>query len=149
MMKKMISYPPFYFFSIITLNFLCFILFPEFNTIPFPYNLIGIIAAAWGFYLLSRCSNTFHKNKTTFYLEEPTAFVQDGFYKVSRNPMYLGALMIICGQSVFLGNLISLLSPVLFFLCMNCLCIPPEEALMEKTFGSSYVGYKQKVRRWL
>ena len=148
-MEKIITFPPFYFFSILILNFVFYFLFPEFNKIPFPYNLIGITAIVCGVHILNRSSNIFHKKETTFRLEKPSAFVQDGFYKISRNPMYLGALILIFGQAVLMGNLISLISPVLFILFINYLCIPPEEFLMEKTFGTAYVEYKQKVRRWL
>lgn len=34
------------------------------------------------------------------------------------------------------------------FICIHYLCIPPEEAIMEKTFGAQYTAYKQQVRRW-
>lgn len=148
-MKKKITFPPFYFFGIIGLNFACYFLFPEFSRIPFPYNLTGIVVIIAGYCILSRSSRIFDKNRTTFRLEKPSAFVQNDFYKISRNPMYLGALILISGQTLLMGSLISLICPALFFLCINYLCIPPEEALMEKTFGSEYLAYKQKVRRWL
>ncbi len=149
MMKKIFTFPPFYIFSSIMLNLLFYFILPEFNCIPFPYNIIGIIALICGFYISKRSSNIFNKNKTTFRLEEPSAFVQSDFYKISRNPMYFGFLIFISGQAFFMGNLISLITPVLFFLFINYLCIPPEEIIMEKTFGNKYLEYKQKVRRWL
>ncbi len=148
-MKKTLTYPPFYFFSIIILNFLFYFLFSEFNMIPFPYNLAGIIAVIFGCHLLNENSKTFKMHKTTFTLDKPSVFVQTGFFKISRNPMYLGALFVILGQSILLGTLISMTGPVFFFLSINYFCIPPEEILMEKTFANKYLAYKQKVRRWL
>ncbi len=63
--------------------------------------------------------------------------------------MYLGALILIMGLAVLLGNLLSLLTPLLFFIFINYLCIPPEEKIMQQTFGQDYLDYKQSVRRWL
>lgn len=148
-MNKIITFPPFYFFSIIILNFVFYFIFPEFNKICFPYNLAGIPAIIGGFHISNKSSNLFTKSKTTFRLEKPSAFVQSDFYKITRNPMYLGGLILIFGQTILMTNLISLINPVLFFLCINYLCILPEEAIMEKTFGTNYVKYKQQVRRWL
>ncbi|MCG8642619.1 MAG: isoprenylcysteine carboxylmethyltransferase family protein [Desulfobacterales bacterium] len=148
-MKKIIHFPPFYFFSIVALNIVCPFLFPEFNDIPFPYNLSGLIGSMFGLFILMKSSNLFHEKKTTFRLEKPTALVQNDFYKISRNPMYLGALIFIFGESVLMGNRISFICPILFFLFINFLCIPPEEMMMEKTFGRKYAEYKKNVRRWL
>jgi protein-S-isoprenylcysteine O-methyltransferase Ste14 len=148
-MNNIFTFPPFYFFTVIILNFICYFLFPEFNSIPFPCNLVGIIAIIFGFHIANRSSNIFTKKKTTFRLEKPAAFVQNDFYKRSRNPMYLGGLILITGQAVLMTNVIALITPVLFFLFIHYLCIPPEEAIMKRTFGSEYIAYKQNVRRWL
>ena len=63
--------------------------------------------------------------------------------------MYLGMLIFIFGLAVFLGNLAGLAGSLIFFFAINYLCIPPEEAIMEKTFGNAYLEYKQRVRRWM
>ena len=99
--------------------------------------------------MLNASSGLFNQKQTTFYLEEPSVFVMSGFYKISRNPMYLGALVLIMGLAILLGNLLSLLTPLLFFIFINYLCIPPEEKIMQQTFGQDYLDYKQSVRRWL
>lgn len=148
-MKNKLSFMPFYFFSIIILTFAFYFLFPGWNIIPFPYNLMGMTAIIFGWHVLSKSSNIFIKNKTTFYLEKPSAFVQTGFYRKSRNPMYLGALILISGHVILMGNAIAFINPVLFFIFINYLCIPPEEIIMEKTFRGEYLLYKQSVRRWL
>ncbi len=147
-MKQKITFPPFYFFSAVILNFAFYFMFPKFNIILFPYNLLGVFAIVYGYGLMKNCSNIFQKNHTTFHLERPSAFVQSGFYQKSRNPMYLGFLIMIIGQVILMTNLISFINPLLFFICINYLCIPPEEAIMEKTFGAQYTAYKQQVRRW-
>lgn len=147
--KNITNFPPFYFFTILLLNLACVFFLPRFNRIHMPLSLIGFPFLAGGLYLINKSSDLFHKNKTTFYLEKPSAFVQNGFYRKSRNPMYLGMLFFIFGLAVLLGNLAGLAAPLIFFLTINCLCIPPEETLMAKTFGTAYVDYKKRVRRWI
>ena len=147
--KNITNFPPFYFFTIILLNLACVFFLPGFNRFHMPLSLIGLPVLAGGLYLINKSSGLFHRHNTTFYLEKPSAFVQNGFYRKSRNPMYLGMLIFISGLAVSLGNLAGLAAPLVFFLAINCLCIPPEETLMEKTFGTAYFDYKKRVRRWI
>lgn len=147
--KRITNFPPFYFFGFIILDLLFYFLLPQLNKIPLPYNLFGIVILVPGLYILKKSSNIFNRNKTTFLLEKPSVFVQNGFFRITRNPMYLGSLILIFGLAISLGNLAGLISPLLFFFSINWLCIPHEETLMERTFGSRYLAYKQRVRRWL
>lgn len=148
-MHKIISFPPLYFFSAIVLSLGAYFLLPTFHWIDLPYRLTGLIMMIGGWYIVSKSSTLFHQKNTTFYLEEPSTFVQTGFYQYSRNPMYLGSLILIAGLSILLGNLLSLLAPLMFYLGIHYLCIPPEETIMEQTFGQEYLDYQKKVRRWL
>lgn len=72
-----------------------------------------------------------------------------GVYRYSRNPMYLGLLLVLCGWGVFLGNAASLLFIPAFILYMNRFQIVPEERFMSDKFGESYDSYRAEVRRWL
>jgi protein-S-isoprenylcysteine O-methyltransferase Ste14 len=72
-----------------------------------------------------------------------------GPYKVTRNPMYLGLAFVylgiaIAGQSVWA----LILLPVVLTIIQHR-AIEPEEAFLERRFGADYVGYKEKVRRWI
>lgn len=149
MNKNMITFPPLYFFSTLILSIAFYFLLPDFNMIPFPYNLTGMAVMSCGYYIVKKSSDIFEENKTTFYLEKPSTFIQNDYYRISRNPMYLGSLILISGLAVLTGNLISLVTPVLFFLSINFLCIPSEEKIMEKTFENEYLEYKHRVRRWI
>ena len=91
----------------------------------------------------------FNEKGTTFILEKPTKLVKERYFRVSRNPMYLGSLIFIAGISLLLPSFIGFASILLFYLAINFLCIPPEEKLMEKTFGSEYLDYKKNVRKWI
>lgn len=72
-----------------------------------------------------------------------------GVYRYSRNPMYLGFLLVLCAWGVFLGNAASLLFIPAFILYMNRFQIVPEERFMSDKFGESYDRYRAEVRRWL
>ena len=76
--------------------------------------LVGIIIAIIGMIILVKSSNIFKKVDTTYINETPTAFVTEGLFVYSRNPMYLGALINIIGIVLFIGNAIGLFVPILF-----------------------------------
>ena len=93
----------------------------------------------------------FRKAKTTVNPTKPEAtstVVATGIYRFTRNPMYLGMLMVLVGWAVFLANVISFLLLPLFDLYMNRLQIGPEERVLSEHFGREYATYMQSVRRW-
>ena len=80
---------------------------------------------------------------------EPTQLVLSGPYRITRNPMYLGLLLISLGCFFAVESLWFVIPPVLFFLLINFRLIPFEERLMKEHFGADYDSYRQRVRRWL
>ena len=81
--------------------------------------------------------------------EQSASLVVRGVYRVSRNPMYVGFLLMLTGWAVFLGNIVSLLLLPVFILYMNRFQIVPEEQYMREKFGEAYAQYQATVRRWL
>jgi protein-S-isoprenylcysteine O-methyltransferase Ste14 len=63
--------------------------------------------------------------------------------------MYLGMLAIIVGAVIILGNAVSLIAAVGFFMTMEFGFIRYEEKVLEEAFGPRFLGYKKCVRRWL
>ncbi len=79
-----------------------------------------------------------------------SSLVVHGIYRVSRNPMYLGALMLLIAWGIYLGNLMVLVAlPAAFVIYMNKFQIGPEEQALQQLFGDDFVSYKKKVRRWI
>jgi protein-S-isoprenylcysteine O-methyltransferase Ste14 len=78
-----------------------------------------------------------------------TALVQHGLYRWSRNPMYLGAVLLVAGVAVLLGSLSPLVVVIAFFVVLQEVFIRREERLLEQTFGERYRIYRTSVRRWL
>ena len=94
----------------------------------------------------------FFRRRTTVNPLTPSktnALVIDGFYRFSRNPMYLGILMILIGWGLWLGNILNLVLLGLFIWVINELQIKPEEKALREKFGAEYDAYCKRVRRWI
>ena len=63
--------------------------------------------------------------------------------------MYVGLSCVLVAWAVFLSSAWALLGPVAFVLYIGRFQIGPEERALAKLFGSEYVDYQAKVRRWL
>lgn len=81
--------------------------------------------------------------------EKASALVISGLYRVSRNPMYLGMLLILLGWAAFLAQPFALAPVALFVVLIDIMQIRPEEKALEEKFGDDYRAYKRRVRRWI
>lgn len=148
--KKFIIKPPYIAATLLFLSFLLDYLFPKFRFIYGDYRYIGILVLILGLSITFYSFYLFKKNKTPIIPgQKPTFIVMGGTYSFTRNPMYLGVTIGLFGVSVYIGNLLSMLLPIIFFIIMNFYFIPFEEKLMEQIFGKKYLDYKKKVRRWI
>ena len=78
-----------------------------------------------------------------------TKLITDGVYKFSRNPMYLGLLLVLFGISIILNPIGGLFLIPLFILYLNLFQIIPEENAMVDLFKDEFLEYKKNVRRWI
>jgi protein-S-isoprenylcysteine O-methyltransferase Ste14 len=95
---------------------------------------------------------SFARAKTTVNPMKPGAassLVVSGIYRYSRNPMYLGLLLILVGWAWYLSNALAFLLLPGFILYMNRFQIEPEERALASLFGEAFMAYKARVRRWL
>lgn len=95
---------------------------------------------------------TFARARTTMDPKHPEAtamLVRSGIYRYSRNPMYLGVLLVLLAWGVYLGNLLSLLCTLVFIAYITRFQIIPEERLLRAKFGQAFDEYTRQVRRWL
>ncbi len=77
-----------------------------------------------------------------------TALVVDGIYERTRNPLYLGSVLVYVGLSIAAGGLWAILFLVPLLWVMNVGVIAREERYLERKFGDAYRAYKARVRRW-
>jgi len=78
-----------------------------------------------------------------------STLVTSGVYRLTRNPMYLGILLMLIAWGLFLGNAVSLLFAFAFALYIHRFQIRPEERFLQDKFGADFAAYKAKVRAWI
>jgi protein-S-isoprenylcysteine O-methyltransferase Ste14 len=94
----------------------------------------------------------FRRAKTTVNPMKPefaSSLVSGGVYRFTRNPMYVGLLFVLIGWAIFLAAPWSLLGPCFFVVYIGRFQIEPEERVLARMFGSEFVSYQGRVRRWL
>lgn len=126
------------------------VLFPLARILAFPWNLLGVIPFLFGAALAGCALRQFACRKTT---PEPfgvsAALVTDGVFRLSRNPMYLGILLMASGVSALLGSASPWLAVAGLGLVLDVVFVRPEEKRMEERFGEDYRRYRIRVRRWV
>tara|TARA_Y100001936_G_scaffold32967_1_gene30942 strand:+ start:711 stop:1166 length:456 start_codon:yes stop_codon:yes gene_type:complete len=94
----------------------------------------------------------FKKYQTTISPLNPsnaTKLITNGIYKFSRNPMYLGLLLVLLGISIIFNLTGGFFFILLFISYMNLFQIIPEENAMVDLFKDEFLEYKINVRRWI
>lgn len=94
----------------------------------------------------------FRQAQTTMnpvHLDKASRLVSSGVYRFTRNPMYLGLLLMLAAWALWLGHGLSWLGLPLFVAGMNRFQIRHEERVLAQKFGEDYLGYCRKVRRWV
>ncbi|WP_372624852.1 isoprenylcysteine carboxylmethyltransferase family protein [Arsukibacterium sp.] len=81
--------------------------------------------------------------------QQTSSLVIKGIYRYSRNPMYLGFLLLLTAWACYLINVAAFALLPLFVLYMNRFQIAPEERFLLQKFGAEYQAYQAQVRRWL
>jgi protein-S-isoprenylcysteine O-methyltransferase Ste14 len=102
------------------------------------FDLLGLLA--------------FRRSRTTINPLKPvdtSVLVTSGVYRITRNPMYLGLVLLLTAWACYLSMLLPLVGPVLFMLYVKRFQIVPEERIMHSKFGEEYAAYTNQVRRWL
>ncbi len=84
-----------------------------------------------------------------FQPEKASSLVSTGPYRFTRNPMYLGMLVLLAGWAIHLGGLTPIALLPLFVITLTTFQIKPEEQALEAIFGQEYRDYKKRVRRWI
>ena len=122
-------------------------------TFPVLVNLsilFGILILITGISLVYISLRKLSKMKTTFIPDgKPEKLVKDGPFRFSRNPIYLGMLLILVGVSISLQSFSSLMISIIFGLIINFTWIKHEEKKLEDIFDSEWEEYSKRTRKWL
>jgi protein-S-isoprenylcysteine O-methyltransferase Ste14 len=125
-------------------------LYPGVTIISSPWNFLGIVPLVFGVWINLAADKAFHQAGTTVKpFEQPSALLTGGAHRITRNPMYLGFVAILIGVGCLLEVLTPFLIVVVFAILMDQLFIRQEEHALERTFGNTWLEYKERVRRWI
>jgi len=114
------------------------------------FRNIGLGLAGVGFLLVLLSFYEFVKARTTLNPHGTVKnIVSGGIYRFTRNPIYLGFVLMLIGFPLTFGNYWGIVLAPVLIIVMNKLVIEHEEAYLEKKFRDVYTGYKSRVRRWL
>jgi protein-S-isoprenylcysteine O-methyltransferase Ste14 len=115
-----------------------------------PWNLSGLIPLLLGLYLESSGTYAFWKFGlgTPHPRSHPQRLVSRGPYSRSRNPLYLGRLLLLAGLGLLSGSVGILFLTIIVLGWLQLVLIPQEEKRLEARLGPEYLEYRRHVARW-
>jgi protein-S-isoprenylcysteine O-methyltransferase Ste14 len=124
--------------------------FPLAMIIPSFWNLLGLIPLVLGIVLNLQADRLFHQCATTVNpFGQPSVLVTCGVFRFSRNPMYLGFVLILLGTAVLLRSITPFLVIPAFIGLIQSAYIAIEERSLAEEFGPTWEGYCRFTRRWI
>jgi len=113
-------------------------------------QMFGGALALAAFGLIATALGMFRRKSTRPEPWQPaSALVDEGIYRLTRNPMYLGMALLSLGIALVFASLGGVLATVLAAFIIDRAVIPREEAYLLRRFGEDYRNYRSRVRRWL
>lgn len=126
------------------------ILLPLGQIVEAAWRLLGSLPLALGVALNLAADRAFKQADTTVKPgETSTALVTTGVFRWSRNPMYLGFVLILLGVAVLLGSAAPFVVVAAFPLLLDTAYVRPEERMLQETFSEAWEAYRRRTRRWL
>lgn len=111
---------------------------------------LACLPLAGGSVLIGISLGLFRRAKTRPEPWQPsTMLVISGIYRYTRNPMYLGMLLVYLGLAFAFKSLIPLLLVPLVIAIIHGYVIRREEAYLLEKFGEEYSRYQSEVRPWI
>ena len=142
-------HPPLLAAALILVTLILHFVLPEERLVGW-HHVIGLLLVAAGVGLCTFAAAIFQARDTTKNpYGDPGTFVVQAPYTWTRNPMYLGMLLMLLAWAAFLFKPVALLFVAIFALYTNRFQIKPEEQVLSSLFGAEYIAYKARVRRWL
>jgi protein-S-isoprenylcysteine O-methyltransferase Ste14 len=115
-----------------------------------PAILFGTIFYFVGIFFIFPAMFEFIKSKNTIVTIKPASSLQTtGIYSISRNPMYVGLMLIYLGLALQFGNWWTIILLPFLIAIVSYLIVLPEEKYLMRAFGDDYAQYKKRVRRWI
>ena len=117
---------------------------------PYPINLSGLVLIIIGTSLRFWAGSVFYQvNQSMVSFQVPPNFVTTGPWKYSRNPLYLGLIIMGLGFSLLFSSYTDLTFTVIGAVLLHLEVTLHEEKVLDQKFGYAYQAYKSKVRKWI
>lgn len=143
-------HPPMIFLGAVILSVLLNRLLPVARVLEFPVRYLGAPVILLGGLFVVLPARVFGQAGTTIKpFQESSTLITGGLNRTSRNPMYLGMVLILLGFDLVLGSVAPFLVIPIFMILITRKFIRNEEAMLEARFGDEYREYKRRVRRWV
>ena len=128
-----------------------FSIIPQFSINNIPAFFIGVLIMIAGLTLITKTISALTRmGDGTLAPWSPTKkLVTTGIYGYVRNPMILGVLITLLGESVTILSAQVFKWTIIFFIINNIWFLLYEEPNLEKKFGDEYREYKKNVSRWI
>lgn len=112
---------------------------------PLPAAFVGGL----GFTIMLRAWWLFRIENTAICpTARTTTLITRDVYALTRNPMYLGMVMMLAAIALFAGALPFYIAVITYFLLLNAVFCPYEEQKLRSTFDE-YANYESRIRRWI
>jgi protein-S-isoprenylcysteine O-methyltransferase Ste14 len=143
--------PPIWAFIYLAIAAIASVSYPWRTLVDFKIVPLGITLVATGAIAMFWAVSVFRAAGTELNPTSPTnkQLVIAGPFRATRNPMYLGIVLVSLGIAFWVGSLPMFAVPLFAFATANWVHIPFEEAKMRRQFGSAFDDYTSKVRRWI
>jgi len=121
--------------------------------LPSPIRVgVASLLTVGGVWLMGSARMLLEEANTTWRPMTPrqaSAVVSTGVYHLSRNPIYLGMLLVLAGLAILLSSPAALAVSALFVVYLDRFQIEPEERALSDVLGQEYLEYLATVRRWI
>lgn len=142
--------PPMWLLLAVLLMLTLHFLLPLATWLVDPWRQAGWAIVAIGLLVIIGSARRFQRAGTSVRPFQPaTAVVATGAFRFSRNPMYLGMVVITLGVGLTLGTVSPMAMPPLLFLVLDRRFVRREEPFLRASLGTAYDDYCRRVRRWL
>lgn len=121
------------------------------SAVPWAQSIpLGLAMVAAGFGWMAWAASTLRRAGTPLRsIAMPAVLVDEGPYRLGRNPIYLGMVVIMLGVGVAAGVPLMLVAAANFVAIVSSVHIVHEEANLKRAFGGWYSDYAASVRRWI